>query len=162
MQNIHLRIGHGTDIHALVAKRKLIVGGVEIAHPFGLFGHSDADVLAHAFIDALFGAAALGDIGTHFPDTLEEYRGKNSIDLLKIAYQKVQLAGFLLVNMDATIHAEAPKMSPHIPRMIHTFSDALALPKNAFNIKAKTGEQLGFVGRKEGIACDVVVLLAVK
>ncbi len=155
-----MRIGLGSDIHALVGGRKLIVGGVEIAHEKGLLGHSDADVLLHAIVDALLGAAALGDIGRHFPDNDARYRGVDSRLLLRAAADLLAAAGWRIVNIDATIHAERPKMTPHIPSMIERIAEDLRLPLSAVNVKAKTAEKLGFVGREEGIACDAAALIA--
>lgn len=154
-----IRVGLGSDIHALAEGRKLIVGGVEIPHPRGLLGHSDADVLLHAIIDALLGAAALGDIGRLFPDTDERYRGADSRVLLRAVGERLAAAGWRIVNLDATIHAERPKMAPHIPAMVACIAADLALAQSCVSIKAKTGEKLGFVGREEGISSDAVVLI---
>ena len=154
-----IRIGYGNDIHALVAGRKLIIGGVEIPHEFGLKGHSDADVLLHALIDALFGAAGMGDIGRHFPDTDERYRGADSRELLRAARETIASAGWRIVNVDSTINAQRPKMAPHIPSMISRIAADLKLDESCVNVKAKTAERLGFVGREEGISCDAVALL---
>ena len=154
------RVGEGWDIHALVAGRKLVIGGVEIPHELGLQGHSDADVLLHALTDALLGAAGLGDIGRHFPDTDARYRGADSRVLLRTAHEMVCAAGWRVVNIDATINAQRPKMAPHIPKMIACIAADLGLPENCVNIKAKTAEHLGFVGREEGISCDAVALIA--
>ena len=154
-----IRIGQGSDIHALVVGRKLIIGGVEIAHERGLLGHSDADVLLHALTDALLGAAGLGDIGRHFPDTDARYQGADSRVLLRAAYALLRAAGWRIVNIDATINAQRPKMAPHIPKMIACIAADLELPADRVNIKAKTAEKLGFVGREEGISCDAVVLI---
>lgn len=153
------RIGQGFDVHALVPDRALIIGGVDIPHSLGLLGHSDADVLLHALTDALLGAAGLGDIGRLFPDTDPQYRGANSRSLLRIAYQRVREAGWQVVNIDATIHAQAPKMGPHVPAMIANIASDLALEPQAINIKAKTNEGLGHLGRQEGIAANVIALL---
>jgi len=153
------RIGQGFDVHALVPDRALIIGGVDIPHSLGLLGHSDADVLLHALTDALLGAAGLGDIGRLFPDTDPQYRGANSRILLRIAYQRVREAGWQVVNIDATIHAQAPKMGPHVPAMIANIASDLALEPQAINIKAKTNEGLGHLGRQEGIAANVIALL---
>jgi 2-C-methyl-D-erythritol 2,4-cyclodiphosphate synthase len=155
-----MRIGQGFDIHALVPGRKLIVGGVEIPFERGLAGHSDADVLLHAITDALLGAAALGDIGRHFPDTDPAYRGADSRALLRAAMAKVAAAGYGVANVDATIIAEQPKMAPHIPLMIAGIAADLGLKPGQVNVKAKTTEGLGFTGRGEGIAAEAVVLLA--
>lgn len=154
-----IRVGQGSDIHALVIGRKLIIGGVEIAHEKGLFGHSDADVLLHAIIDALLGAAGLGDIGRHFPDTDERYRGSDSRVLLRSTREKLVQAGWRVVNLDATINAQRPKMASHIPAMIEVIAGDLGIPTACVNVKAKTGERLGFVGREEGISCDAVALI---
>jgi 2-C-methyl-D-erythritol 2,4-cyclodiphosphate synthase len=153
------RIGQGFDVHALVPERALMIGGVDIPHSLGLLGHSDADVLLHALTDALLGAAGLGDIGRHFPDTDPQYRGANSRVLLRAAYQRVREAGWQVVNIDATIHAQAPKMGPHVPAMIANIASDLALEPQAINIKAKTNEGLGHLGRQEGIAANVIALL---
>ncbi|HET9043177.1 MAG TPA: 2-C-methyl-D-erythritol 2,4-cyclodiphosphate synthase [Burkholderiales bacterium] len=155
-----MRIGQGFDVHALVPGRKLIVGGVEIPFERGLAGHSDADVLLHAITDALLGAAALGDIGRHFPDTDPAYRGADSRALLRAAMAKVGAAGYSVANVDATIIAQAPKMAPHIPLMIACIAADLGLKPGQVNVKAKTTEGLGFTGRGEGIAAEAVVLLA--
>jgi 2-C-methyl-D-erythritol 2,4-cyclodiphosphate synthase len=154
-----MRVGQGFDVHALVSGRKLVIGGVEIPHYKGLEGHSDADVLRHAICDALLGAAALGDIGRHFPDTDERYRGADSRDLLRAVAAEVKKAGFRVVNVDATILAQAPRMAPHIPRMVANIGADLGLADNSVNVKATTTEQLGFVGRGEGIAAQAIALL---
>lgn len=154
------RVGQGFDVHALVPERALIIGGVQIEHSLGLLGHSDADVLLHALTDALLGAAGLGDIGRHFPDTDPQYRAADSRVLLRTAYQRVREAGWQVVNIDATIHAQAPKMGPHIVRMIANIAHDLALAVTSVNIKAKTNEGLGHLGRQEGIAANVIVLLS--
>jgi 2-C-methyl-D-erythritol 2,4-cyclodiphosphate synthase len=155
-----MRVGHGFDVHALVAGRKLIIGGVEIPFECGLEGHSDADVLLHAVTDALLGAAALGDIGRHFPDTSAVYRGADSRALLRAAMEKVAAAGYIVANIDATIIAQEPKMAPHIPAMVENLVSDLGLRLGQVNVKAKTTERLGFTGRGEGIAAEAVVLLA--
>jgi len=154
-----IRIGQGSDIHALVGGRKLIIGGVEIPHERGLLGHSDADVLLHAVIDALLGAAALGDIGRHFPDTDECYRGVDSRVLLRAMRELLVEAGWRVVNIDATISAQRPKMAPHIPSMVVNIASDLLIPANAVSVKAKTAESLGFVGREEGISTQAVALI---
>jgi len=154
-----IRIGQGSDIHALVGGRKLIIGGVEIPHERGLLGHSDADVLLHAVIDALLGAAALGDIGRHFPDTDECYRGVDSRVLLRAMRELLVEAGWRVVNIDATISAQRPKMAPHIPSMVANIASDLLIPANAVSVKAKTAESLGFVGREEGISTQAVALI---
>ncbi|MEI7569949.1 MAG: 2-C-methyl-D-erythritol 2,4-cyclodiphosphate synthase [Alcaligenaceae bacterium] len=153
------RIGQGFDVHALVPDRALIIGGVQIPHALGLLGHSDADVLLHALTDALLGAAGLGDIGRLFPDTDPQYRGANSRILLRTAYQRVREAGWQVVNIDATIHAQAPKMGPHVVAMVANIASDLALEPRVINIKAKTNEGLGHLGRQEGIAANVIALL---
>ena len=155
-----LRIGEGWDIHALVAGRPLVLGGVTIPHTHGLAGHSDADALAHAITDALLGAAALGDIGRHFPDTDETYRGADSLALLAEAAQRVRAAGYEIGNVDATIVAQAPKMAPHIEAMRERLAGALGLRVGQVNVKAKTAEKLGPVGRGEAIEARAVCLLA--
>lgn len=154
-----IRIGYGNDIHALVPGRKLIIGGVDIPHDLGLKGHSDADVLLHALIDALLGAAGMGDIGRHFPDTDERYRGADSRELLRATREKIASAGWRIVNVDSTINAQRPKMAPHIPSMISRIAADLQLDESCVNVKAKTAERLGFVGREEGISSDAVALL---
>ena len=154
-----IRVGQGCDIHALVAGRKLIIGGVDIPHELGLLGHSDADVLLHAIIDALLGAAGLGDIGRHFPDTDERYRGADSRVLLRATREKLADAGWRIVNVDSTINAQRPKMAPHIPQMVACIAADLQLAENCINVKAKTAEKLGFVGREEGISTEAVVLI---
>ena len=154
-----MRIGQGFDAHAFVAGRKLIVGGVEIAHDRGLAGHSDADVLLHAICDALLGAAALGDIGWHFPDTEPKYEGSDSRTLLKEVGKKIAAQGYRIVNIDATIIAQAPRMAPHVARMIGNIAADLGLKPAAVSVKATTTEQLGFTGRGEGIAAQAVALI---
>jgi len=152
-----MRIGQGFDVHALVAGRKLIIGGVEIAYEKGLAGHSDADVLIHAVCDALLGAAGLGDIGRHFPDTDPRYRGADSGKLLAEVAAKVDAAGWRIENVDATIIAQAPRMAPHIPAMQAKLSACLG--GCPVNVKAKTMEKLGAIGRGEGIAAEAIALL---
>lgn len=152
-----MRIGQGFDVHALVAGRKLVIGGVEIAFEKGLAGHSDADVLIHAVCDALLGAAGLGDIGRHFPDTDPKYRGADSQVLLAEVAAKVDAAGWRIANVDATIIAQAPRMAPHIPRMQAILSRCLG--GCPVNVKAKTMEKLGAIGRGEGIAAEAIALL---
>ena len=154
-----IRIGQGSDIHALVEGRKLIIGGVDIPHERGLLGHSDADVLVHAVIDALLGAAALGDIGRHFPDTDPRYAGADSRVLLRATRELLAAQGWRIVNVDSTINAQRPKMAPHIPSMISRIAADLQLDESCVNVKAKTAERLGFVGREEGISSDAVALL---
>jgi 2-C-methyl-D-erythritol 2,4-cyclodiphosphate synthase len=154
-----VRIGQGFDVHPLVAGRKLIVGGVEIAHPKGLEGHSDADVLLHAICDALLGAAGLGDIGRHYPDSDPSYGGADSRALLRDVAQKLKEKKLKVVNLDATILAQAPRMAPHMPRMIANIAADLGIAPAAVNIKATTTERLGFLGRGEGIAAQAIALL---
>ena len=154
-----MRIGQGFDVHPLVSGRKLIVGGVEIAHPKGLEGHSDADVLLHAICDALLGAAGLGDIGRHYPDTDPAYAGADSRALLRDVAQKLREKKLKVVNLDATILAQAPRMAPHMPRMIANIAADLGIAPAAVNIKATTTERLGFLGRGEGIAAQAIALL---
>jgi len=154
-----VRIGQGYDVHALVQGRKLIVGGVTIPFEKGLAGHSDADVLIHAVCDALLGAAALGDIGLHFPDTDPKHRNANSRAFLREVAKKVRLAGFSIVNLDATIIAQAPKMAPHTAAMVANLAADLEIDLGQVNIKAKTAERLGAIGRGEGIAAEAIALL---
>jgi 2-C-methyl-D-erythritol 2,4-cyclodiphosphate synthase len=156
------RIGQGFDVHALVPDRALIIGGVTIPYTHGLLGHSDADVLLHAVTDAILGAAGLGDIGRHFPDTDKAYAGADSRLLLRTALERVHAAGWRVVNVDATVHAQAPKIGPHAPAMVANLSADLQVPATRINIKAKTNESLGFLGRKEGIAATVVAMLAAR
>ena len=153
------RIGEGWDTHALVAGRKLILGGVEIPHTRGLLGHSDADALLHAITDAVLGAAGLGDIGRHFPDTDERFKGADSSVLLSEAMRRVREQGWELVNVDSTIVAQAPKMAPHIPAMRERVAAALGCEPQQVNVKAKTAEKLGPVGRQESIEARAVALL---
>jgi 2-C-methyl-D-erythritol 2,4-cyclodiphosphate synthase len=154
-----MRIGQGFDVHPLVAGRKLVLGGVEIAYHKGLEGHSDADVLLHAICDALLGGAGLGDIGRHYPDTDASYAGADSRALLRDVAQKLRDQRLKVVNIDATILAQAPRMAPHMPRMIANIAADLGIEPAAVNIKATTTEGLGFVGRLEGIAAQAVALL---
>ena len=154
------RIGQGFDVHALVAGRPLILGGVTIPFGRGLLGHSDADVLLHAITDALLGAAGLGDIGRHFPDTDPAHAGADSRVLLRAAMAAVREAGFQVVNVDATVIAQAPKILPHVPAMVANLAADLGVAAEAINIKGKTTEKLGFTGRGEGIAAQAVALLA--
>jgi len=154
-----MRIGQGFDIHVLVEGRRLVVGGVTIPFEKGLAGHSDADVLIHAVCDALLGAAGLGDIGRHFPDTDPKYKDADSRALLREVAAKVRGAGYAIANLDATLHAEAPKMAPHIPAMIANLSADLGLKSGQVNVKAKTAERLGAIGRGEGIAAEAIALL---
>ena len=155
-----LRIGQGLDVHQLVAGRRLVIGGVEIAHDKGLLGHSDADVLLHAVSDALLGAAALGDIGRHFPDSDPRYKGIDSRELLRRVAGLVRETGFVPVNVDATIIAEAPRMAPHVPAMVANIAADLGIDAGCVNVKATTTEKLGFTGRGEGIAAQAACLLA--
>ncbi|MBR1892233.1 MAG: 2-C-methyl-D-erythritol 2,4-cyclodiphosphate synthase [Lachnospiraceae bacterium] len=155
-----MRIGTGYDVHKLVEGRKLIIGGVEIEHKLGLLGHSDADVLLHAIMDALLGAAALGDIGKHFPDTDPEYEGASSLKLLERVGEMLQEKMYFIENIDATIIAQAPKMRPHIDKMIENVATTLGIDKDQVNIKATTEEHLGFTGREEGISAQAVCILA--
>lgn len=154
-----LRIGEGWDIHALVAGRPLVLGGVAIPHTHGLLGHSDADALLHAITDALLGAAGLGDIGQHFPDTDPAFAGADSWTLLRAAVQRVGAAGWRVINVDSTIVAQAPKMAPHIPAMRQRIASALALSPEAVNVKAKTAERMGPVGEGLAIEARAVCLL---
>ena len=154
-----MRIGQGFDVHALVPGRKLEIGGVEIDHDKGLLGHSDADVLLHAICDALLGAAALGDIGRHFPDSDAKYKGIDSRALLRHVAALLRERGLRVVNVDATIVAEAPRMAPHIPAMVANIAADLACAKNCVNVKATTTEKLGFAGRGEGIAAQAICLV---
>jgi len=154
------RVGQGFDVHALVTGRPLIIGGVTIPHPQGLAGHSDADVLLHAVTDAVLGGAGLGDIGRHFPDTDPAYQGADSRVLLREAMVLVHGAGWQVVNVDATVHAQAPKIGPHAQAMGENIAADLQIATDQVNIKAKTNEKLGYLGRQEGIAATVVALLA--
>ena len=154
-----MRIGQGFDIHALVAGRKLIIGGVHIPNERGLAGHSDADVLIHAICDALIGAAGLGDIGTHFPDTDPRYAGADSRVLLREVARLVASMGLRIANVDSTIIAQAPKMAPHIGRMRQNIAVDLGIEEGAVNVKAKTAERLGTLGRGEGIAAEAIALV---
>ena len=156
------RIGEGWDVHALVAGRKLILGGVEIPHSMGLLGHSDADALLHAITDALLGAAALGDIGTHFSDTDPQFQGADSMVLLVEALRRVAAKGYQIGNIDSTIIAQAPKMMPHIPAMRTRIASGLGLDVEQINIKAKTAEKMGPVGLGQSIEARAVVLLLKK
>lgn len=157
---MNFRIGQGYDVHALVPGRPLIIGGVTVPYERGLLGHSDADVLLHAVTDALFGAAALGDIGRHFPDTDAHFAGANSRVLLRECAARIRQAGFTIVNVDSTVIAQAPKLAPHIEAMRANIAEDLALPLADINVKAKTNEKLGYLGRGEGIEAQAVILLA--
>jgi 2-C-methyl-D-erythritol 2,4-cyclodiphosphate synthase len=154
-----LRIGEGWDVHALVPGRQLIIGGVHIPHSQGLLGHSDADVLLHAITDALLGAAALGDIGRHFPDTDERFKGADSRVLLKEAARRVREAGFEISNVDSTVIAQAPKLAPHIPAMVEGIARTLGVASGQVNVKAKTAEKIGPVGQGLSIEARAMVLL---
>ena len=153
------RVGIGIDVHRFAAGRKCIIGGVDIPHDVGLEGHSDADVLAHAIADALLGAAALGDIGKHFPDSDARYKGIDSRKLLREVARLLGERGFRVANVDTTIIAQAPRMAPHIPAMRANLAADLGIAVEAVNVKAKTTERLGFVGRGEGIAAEAIALL---
>ena len=154
-----MRIGHGYDVHRFAPERKLILAGVEIDYEMGLLGHSDADVLTHAVMDALLGAAALGDIGLHFPDNDDSYKGISSILLLEKVKEIVENKGYKLGNADITVVAQAPKLRPYIDKMVESLAKTLMCDADCINIKATTEEKLGFTGRKEGISCHAVVLL---
>lgn len=154
-----MRIGHGFDVHRLVEGRKCIIGGVDIPFEKGLYGHSDADVLLHAICDALLGAAALGDIGKHFPDTDPRFKGIDSRELLRHVAALLKEKGYGVANLDATIIAEAPKMAPHILSMRTHIADDVGVPIDCVNVKATTTERLGFTGRGEGIAAEAVCLI---
>lgn len=156
---IDIRVGQGFDVHQLVAGRPCIIGGVNIPHDKGLLGHSDADVLLHAICDALLGAAALGDIGQHFPDSDARYKGISSRELLRHVARLVAEKGWVVGNLDATLIAEAPRMSPHVARMAANVAEDVGVSVTAVNIKATTTEKLGFTGRGEGIAAQAVCLL---
>ena len=155
-----LRVGHGFDVHAFAENRRLVIGGVDIPHDLGLAGHSDADVLLHALCDALLGAAGLGDIGRHFPDTDMAFAGIDSRILLRRVAEQLQQRGWRVGNVDATIIAQAPKMAPHIARMAAHIADDLGVALDRVNVKATTTEKLGFTGRGEGIAAEAVCLIA--
>ncbi|GAA0753918.1 2-C-methyl-D-erythritol 2,4-cyclodiphosphate synthase [Ideonella azotifigens] len=155
-----LRIGEGWDTHQLVTGRPLVLGGITIPHTHGLLGHSDADALLHAITDALLGAAALGDIGRHFPDTAVEFKGADSTVLLAEAYRRVQAAGWQVVNLDSTIVAQAPKMAPHIGAMVARIAEVLGIDASRVNVKAKTAEKMGPVGEGLAIETRAVCLLA--
>lgn len=159
---MNFRIGEGWDIHALVPGRALVLGGVTLAHPQGLLGHSDADVLLHALTDALLGAAALGDIGSHFPDSAAEFRGADSMLLLVEALRRVRAAGWEVGNLDSTIIAQAPRLAAHIPLMRERITQALELQPGQLNIKAKTAERLGPVGQGAAIEARAVALLVAR
>jgi 2-C-methyl-D-erythritol 2,4-cyclodiphosphate synthase len=154
-----MRIGHGYDVHKLVPCRDLILGGVKIDYDLGLLGHSDADVLLHAVSDALLGAAGMGDIGKHFPDTDPQYKGANSLKLLTAVGEKVTAAGYRISNIDVTMIAQAPKLRPHIEKMEQNIAFALRIDPSRVNVKATTEEHLGFTGEGLGMACHAVCLL---
>ena len=155
----NLRIGHGYDVHRLVEGRDLILGGVKIAYEKGLDGHSDADVLLHAVMDALLGAAGLRDIGYHFPDTDMRYKGADSRMLLRTVREKLEAAGYRISNVDVTMIAQQPKLKPHIPQMMENIAQDLGIAPDRVNVKATTEEHLGFTGAMEGLACHAVCLL---
>lgn len=155
-----MRVGIGYDVHKLVNGRELILGGVHIPYEKGLLGHSDADVLTHAIMDSILGAAALGDIGKHFPDTNEQYKGIDSLELLKEVNKLMKEKSFKIVNIDSVIIAQSPKMSPYIETMIENVSNILEINKDQINIKATTEEGLGFTGRKEGIAAQSICMIS--
>ncbi len=154
-----MRIGHGYDVHRLVPGRKCIIGGVDIPHDLGLLGHSDADVLTHAIMDALLGAAALGDIGKLFPDNSPEYEGADSLVLARRVADKLRECGYKIVNIDSTVIAQAPKLSPHIDMMREKLADALGIDKQNISVKATTEEKLGFTGQGLGVAAHAVCLI---
>ena len=153
------RVGHGVDVHQLVLGKALIIGGVKIDYARGLLGHSDADVLLHAISDALLGAAGLGDIGKHFPDSDAKFKGIDSRELLRNIAAKINAKGFTVGNVDATVIAQAPKMAPHIPAMVANIAADLGVDASQVNVKATTTEKLGFTGRGEGIAAEAMCLL---
>lgn len=157
--NLGMRIGEGWDVHALVPGRPLVIGGVAIAHPMGLLGHSDADVLLHAITDAILGAAALGDIGRHFPDSDPEFKGADSLRLLAEAARRVRAAGFELGNIDSTVVAQAPRLAPHITAMRVRIAQALGVAVDQVNVKAKTAERLGPVGQGLAMEARAVALI---
>lgn len=159
MTAFHLRVGEGWDVHQLVAGRKLILGGVEVPHVTGLLGHSDADVLLHAITDALLGAAGLGDIGRHFPDTDPQFRGADSSALLAEAARRVRAAGWQIGNVDSTVIAQAPRLAPHIPAMCARIAAALEIDVEQVNVKAKTAEKLGPVGEGRAMEARAVVMV---
>ena len=155
-----MRIGHGYDVHRLVEGRKCIIGGVDIPHTMGLLGHSDADVLIHAICDALLGAANLGDIGKHFPDTDDKYKGISSMSLLSCVYSLLSQNGYSVVNLDATLVLQKPKVAPYIEKMRSNIAFVLNVPVEAVNVKATTEEKLGFTGREEGVSAHAVALIS--
>ena len=157
--SIDFRVGQGYDVHRLVPERRFILGGVDIPWQLGLLGHSDADVLVHAVMDALLGAAAMGDIGKLFPDTDERYAGADSIELLREVVRRLKEAGFTIGNVDATVIAQRPKLAPHIDRMRENMASAMGVSADRVSVKATTEEHLGFTGREEGIAASAIALL---
>lgn len=157
---MNIRIGHGFDVHAFAEGRRLVIGGVDIPHDRGLLGHSDADVLIHAICDALLGAAGLGDIGRHFPDTDVRFKGADSRELLRHVVALLRERGWRVGNVDATIIAQAPRMAPHIPAMARYVAADCGVEEGAVNVKATTTERLGFTGRGEGIAAEAVCLIS--
>lgn len=159
---MNIRVGQGYDVHQLVAGRDLILGGVKIEHDKGLLGHSDADALLHAITDALFGAAAMGDIGRHFPDTASEFKGADSRVLLREAKRLVAEQGWDVVNVDCTLIAQQPKLSPYIDMMCQNIADDLGIGADRVNVKGKTNEKLGYLGRQEAIEAQAVILLVQK
>lgn len=159
MNLMNLRMGEGWDVHALVPGRPLMLGGVQVPHDHGLLGHSDADVLLHAITDAILGAAALGDIGRHFPDTDAQFYGASSVVLLSEAMRRVRAAGYEVINIDSTIVAQAPKLASHIPAMCAAIAQALGVQVGQINVKAKTAEKLGPVGQRQSMEARAVALL---
>ena len=154
-----MRIGHGYDVHKLVEGRKLILGGIEVPHTLGLLGHSDADVLTHAIMDSILGAAALGDIGQHFPDNDDRYLGADSTVLLRQVMELIREKGYRIGNLDATIIAQKPKLMPYLPQMRKKLAEVMEISEDRLNLKATTEEHLGFTGRQEGISAHCVCLL---
>jgi 2-C-methyl-D-erythritol 2,4-cyclodiphosphate synthase len=159
MTMTNLRVGHGYDVHRLVENRALILGGVRIEHPLGLLGHSDADVLLHAVMDSLLGAAALGDIGKHFPDSDERYKGADSLLLTKKVGEILREQGYQIVNVDATVLAQKPKLAPHIPQMRENIASALGCSIDQISVKATTEERLGFTGNEQGMASHAICMI---
>lgn len=154
-----MRIGHGYDVHKLVEGRKLILGGIEVPHTLGLLGHSDADVLTHAIMDSILGAAALGDIGQHFPDNDDRYLGADSTELLRHVMELIREKGYRIGNLDATVIAQKPKLMPYLPQMRKKLAEVMEISEDRLNLKATTEEHLGFTGRQEGISAHCVCLL---
>jgi 2-C-methyl-D-erythritol 2,4-cyclodiphosphate synthase len=159
MTMTNLRVGHGYDVHRLVENRALILGGVRIEHPLGLLGHSDADVLLHAVMDSLLGAAALGDIGKHFPDSDQRYKGADSLLLTKKVGEILREQGYQIVNVDATVLAQKPKLAPHIPQMRENIASALGCSIDQISVKATTEERLGFTGNEQGMASHAICMI---